>query len=57
MRCTAIVLAAGKGSRMNSSVSKQYMELDGFPLIYYALRAFEKSAVDDVILVTGQQDI
>lgn len=57
MKCTAIVLAAGKGSRMNSSVSKQFMELEGFPLVYYALRAFEQSMVDDIILVTGQQEI
>ncbi|MDE7311418.1 MAG: 2-C-methyl-D-erythritol 4-phosphate cytidylyltransferase [Eubacterium sp.] len=57
MKCTALVLAAGKGTRMNSSVSKQFMELDGFPLVYYALRAFEQSMVDDIILVTGQQEI
>ena len=57
MKCTAIVLAAGKGSRMNSSVSKQYMELEGFPLIYYALRTFEQSIVDDIILVTGEHEI
>lgn len=42
---------------MNSSVSKQFMELEGFPLVYYALRAFEQSMVDDIILVTGQQEI
>ncbi len=57
MKCTAIVLAAGKGSRMKSSVQKQYMELEGFPLIYYALRTFEKSCVDEVILVTGQEEV
>lgn len=57
MRCTAIVLAAGRGSRMNSSISKQYIELGGFPLIYYALQAFERSRVDDVVLVAGQDEI
>lgn len=57
MKYTAIVLAAGKGSRMNSSVSKQYMELGGFPLIYYSLLAFERSQADDVVLVTGQNEI
>ena len=56
MKCTAIVLAAGKGSRMNSSVQKQYMELNGFPLVYYALRAFEHSCVDEIILVAGQDE-
>lgn len=57
-RCTAILLAAGSGSRMKSAVAKQYMLLRGKPLIWYALQAIEKSAViDDCILVTGEDDI
>lgn len=53
-RIGAIVLAGGRGSRMNSEVSKQYMLLDGRPLITYALDAFEASRqVDDIVLVTG----
>ena len=57
-RCTAIVLAAGSGSRMKSDVAKQYMSLCGKPLIWYALHAIEESSViDDCILVTGAEDI
>lgn len=57
-RCTAVVLAAGSGSRMKSNVAKQYMEVNGRPLIYYALQAVEESCIiDDCILVTGQADI
>lgn len=57
-RCTAIVLAAGRGSRMESDVAKQYMLLCGKPLIWYALHAVEESSViDDCILVTGAEDI
>ena len=57
-RCTAVVLAAGSGSRMNSDVAKQYMSLRGKPLIWYALHAIEESSViDDCILVTGAEDI
>lgn len=52
----AIVLAAGSGRRMNSTVQKQYMELDGKPLIYYALAAFEKSRIDQVVLVVQSGD-
>ena len=40
MKTVAIVLAAGSGSRMNSDVKKQYMEIGGKPLIYYSLKAF-----------------
>ncbi len=54
---TAIVLSAGKGTRMKSSVAKQYMELAGKPVLYYALKAFEDSIVDEIVLVTGESDI
>lgn len=57
-RCTAVVLAAGSGARMHSSVPKQFMELKGKPLIWYALEAVERSSIiDDCILVTGAGDI
>ena len=57
-RCTAIVLAAGSGSRMHSGVAKQYMLLGGKPLIWYALRAVERSAViDDCILTASASDL
>lgn len=52
-KVTAIVLAAGRGRRMESKVQKQYMEVHGKPLLFYALKAFEESAVDEVVLVTG----
>lgn len=55
-RCTAIVLAAGRGSRMKSNVAKQYMLLRDKPVIWYALHAIEESSViDDCILVSGTQ--
>ncbi|MDE7187624.1 MAG: 2-C-methyl-D-erythritol 4-phosphate cytidylyltransferase, partial [Lachnospiraceae bacterium] len=57
-RCTAVLLAAGSGSRMKSDIAKQYMLLGGKPLIWYALRVIEESSViDDCILVTGAEDI
>lgn len=56
MKAAAIVLAAGRGSRMNSGIQKQFMELGGYPLIYYALQVFENSSVDEVILVTGKNE-
>ena len=35
----AIVLAAGTGSRMGSEIKKQFIEVNGKPLIYYSLKA------------------
>ena len=56
--CTAIVLAAGAGKRMQSAVAKQYMLLRNKPVIWYALQAFEQSQiVDRVILVVGEGEI
>lgn len=52
-KITAIVLAAGKGSRMNSDIPKQYLTLLEKPVLFYSLQAFANSAVDEIILVTG----
>ena len=52
-KVTAIVLAAGKGSRMNSDVPKQYLTLLGKPVLFYSLQAFEASNVDNIVLVVG----
>lgn len=54
MASAGIVLAGGKGTRMQSDVPKQYMELLGKPLLYYSLRAFEDSDVERVVLVTAE---
>jgi 2-C-methyl-D-erythritol 4-phosphate cytidylyltransferase len=57
-RCTAILLAAGSGKRMQSDVAKQYMLLQGKPIVWYSLNAIEESSIiDDCILVTAAEDI
>jgi 2-C-methyl-D-erythritol 4-phosphate cytidylyltransferase len=49
---TAIVLAAGRSTRMGGGPNKQFIELLGKPIIWYSLTAFELcGAVDAVILV------
>ena len=53
--CTAIVLSAGQGKRMGTSVQKQYIQIEGKPVVYYALEQFQKSElIDEIILVVGQ---
>ena len=56
-KTAAIVLAAGQGKRMQAGQPKQFMLLGGRPVLYYALAAFEKSEVDEIILVTGADEI
>ena len=55
-KTTAIVLAAGQGKRMHSDVSKQYLLLRERPLLYYSLKVFQESFVDEIILVVGQNE-
>ncbi len=55
---TAIVLAAGQGKRMNSKVQKQFLELEGKPLVYYSLKCFQDSGlIHEIILVTGAESV
>ncbi len=54
MKTTAIILAAGQGKRMGSDVAKQFLLLSGRPVLYYTLKNFEESMVDEIILVTGE---
>ena len=50
----AIILAAGSGKRMNSKVHKQYLIIQDRPVLYYSLKEFEDSAVDEIVLVVGK---
>lgn len=57
-KCVAIVLAAGKGSRMKADRPKQYIPLDGMPLVCHCLSAIETSSViDRVLMVVGEGEI
>ena len=54
-KCTAIVLAAGQGRRMGTKVRKQYVLLEGRPILYYSLHVFDLSPyIDEIVLVVGK---
>lgn len=56
-RHIAIVLAGGRGSRMNSAVPKQYIMLMDRPVLSYSLECMQNSSfIDDIILVCGRDD-
>lgn len=58
MKCTAIVLAAGQGKRMNSKIQKQFLHIQGHPVLYYSLKCFQECPwIDEIILVTGSEEI
>ncbi len=56
--CSAIVVAAGKGERMQTEVKKQFLPLLGMPVLAHTLEAIEKSeSVSEIILVVSEDDI
>ncbi len=57
MKTAAVVLAAGKGSRMQADRPKQYLLLKEKPILYYSLKAFEDSCIDEVVLVVGEGEV
>lgn len=56
-RTAAIILAAGRGRRMGGDVKKQFLLLDDKPILYYSLKAFEESCINEIILVTSSDEI
>lgn len=55
-KCAAVVLAGGSGKRIGGNVPKQYIEIDGRPLLYYCLKTFEESFIDEIVLVVRAGD-
>lgn len=56
-RVCALVLAGGQGKRMNTELPKQFLSLCDKPVLYHSLKAFEDSSVDEVILVSREDDM
>lgn len=55
---TAIIAAAGTGTRMGAGINKVYLEPDGMEIIARTVSVFEKSEViDEIVVVTGKNDI
>jgi 2-C-methyl-D-erythritol 4-phosphate cytidylyltransferase len=58
-RMAALVVAAGKGLRMGTKESKQYLEIGGdTPVLAHTLLALERSPlIDYIVLVVGADDV
>jgi len=50
-KVAAIIPAAGSGSRMGSAVPKQFIELEGIPILIHTLRAFQRAGSVGYIIV------
>jgi len=56
-RVVAVIAAAGKGTRMGGAIPKQFVELEGIPLLARTLAVFECASVIDDIAVTVPADL
>ncbi|WP_282635637.1 2-C-methyl-D-erythritol 4-phosphate cytidylyltransferase [Sphingobacterium thalpophilum] len=51
-----VIVAAGTGSRMNSSLPKQFLELNGRPVLMHSIERFSQSQdVSEIILVISRE--
>lgn len=58
MSVFALVPAAGMGKRMGASINKQYLQLEGRPILAHTLATFERAAfVTGVYLVVPEDEI
>jgi 2-C-methyl-D-erythritol 4-phosphate cytidylyltransferase len=58
MNTTAIIVAGGQGSRMNHAVPKQFIELDGKPVLIHTIAAFlEADHAMQIILVLPKEHL
>ena len=55
MSITAVILAGGVGSRMGSDLPKQFIEVDGKPIIIHTMENFIKNpSIDRLVVVCGE---
>ena len=55
---SVIILAGGKGKRMGSKVSKQFIEIKDKPILYYTLKRFiDNKNIDQIFLVLPKDEI
>jgi bifunctional UDP-N-acetylglucosamine pyrophosphorylase / glucosamine-1-phosphate N-acetyltransferase len=52
---TAVILAAGQGTRMKSSRPKVLHEILGRPMIAYLLDTLREAGINDIVVVVGHQ--
>ena len=51
----AVILAAGKGTRMKSAVPKVLHELCGRPMLWYVVQALRRAGVSEIVVVTNEE--
>jgi len=56
MTTIAIIPAGGKGLRSGSATPKQYLKVNGKPIIVYTLQSFQKNKLIDRIIIAAEHE-
>jgi len=57
-KVAAVIVAGGKGKRMASAISKQFIQIKDKPMLFYTLSKFLKNKnIDEVVLVLPEDEI
>jgi len=55
---SAIIVAAGSGTRFGGTTPKQFLEIGGKPLLIHTIEKFEKcAAIDEIVLVLSENEV
>jgi len=57
MNLSVIILAAGKGTRMKSSLPKVLHTISGFPMLYYSIKEAKKLSNDVTVVLYHQAEL
>jgi len=54
----AVVVAAGRGKRMEANINKQFLRIKDKPVLYYSLKTFSNSdLIDGIIIVCAEGEV
>lgn len=57
MNC-AIIMAAGKGSRMKANKNKQFILINDKPILAYTIEKFQNSSyIDEIVIVSAENEV
>lgn len=58
MYCSVVIVAAGKGTRMNVDINKQYLKLNDKEVVAHTIEKFEScDFINEIIVVVGKEEV
>lgn len=58
IKTSVIIPAAGSGKRLKNETKKQFLDIQGKPLLFYTLRVFQKSKdIDEIVIVAPKNNL